>query len=148
MFDPWVRKFCWRRKWQSTPVILPGEFHKQRSLAVYSPWDRKQSDWATFTSIHFNSCVVIFHCYFNLHFPSGTDVKHLFICYLPPVYFLMLYLLMSLTVFLKSGCPFYYWVLKFLCLFWVTVLFEVYLLHIISPYAWFVLILLTLFFVE
>ena len=28
----------WRRKWQPTPVFLPGEFHGQRSLAGYSPW--------------------------------------------------------------------------------------------------------------
>ena len=34
----------WRRKWQSIPVFLPGESHRQRSLAGYSPWDRKQSD--------------------------------------------------------------------------------------------------------
>ena len=34
----------WRRKWQSTPVFLPGEFHRQRSLAGYSPWGRKESD--------------------------------------------------------------------------------------------------------
>ena len=26
-FDPWVGKIPWRRKWQSTPVFLPGEFH-------------------------------------------------------------------------------------------------------------------------
>ena len=25
-FDPWVRKFLWRREWQSAPVVLPGEF--------------------------------------------------------------------------------------------------------------------------
>ena len=24
-FDPWVRKIPWRRKWQPTPVFLPGE---------------------------------------------------------------------------------------------------------------------------
>ena len=24
--------------WQPTPVLLPGEFHGQRSLAGYSPW--------------------------------------------------------------------------------------------------------------
>ena len=34
-FDPWVRKILWRRKWQSIPVFLPGEFHGQRSLAGY-----------------------------------------------------------------------------------------------------------------
>ena len=27
--------------WQLTPVLLPGESHGQRSLAGYSPWDRK-----------------------------------------------------------------------------------------------------------
>ena len=31
-FDPWVRKIPWRRKWQLTPVFLPGESHGQRSL--------------------------------------------------------------------------------------------------------------------
>ena len=31
----------WRRKWQRTPVSLPGESHGQRSLAGDSPWGRK-----------------------------------------------------------------------------------------------------------
>ena len=31
-FDPRVRKTPWRRKWQPTPVLLPGKFHGQRSL--------------------------------------------------------------------------------------------------------------------
>ena len=34
----WVRKIPWRRKWQPTPVFLPGESHGQRSLVGYSPW--------------------------------------------------------------------------------------------------------------
>ena len=37
-------KIPWRRKWQPTPVFLPGESHGQRSLAGYSPWGRKESD--------------------------------------------------------------------------------------------------------
>ena len=32
-FDPWVGKIPWRRKWQPTPVFLPGKSHGQRSLA-------------------------------------------------------------------------------------------------------------------
>ena len=28
----------WRRKWPPTPVFLPGESHRQRSLVGYSPW--------------------------------------------------------------------------------------------------------------
>ena len=35
---PWVGKIPWRRKWQSTPVFLPGEFHGLRSLEGYRPW--------------------------------------------------------------------------------------------------------------
>ena len=37
-FDPWVGKIPWRRKWQPTPVFLPGKFHGQRSLVGYSLW--------------------------------------------------------------------------------------------------------------
>ena len=44
LFNPWVRKIPWRREWPPTPVFLPDEFHGQRSLAVYSPWDHKESD--------------------------------------------------------------------------------------------------------
>ena len=43
-FDPWVGKIPWRRAWQATPVFLPRESYGQRSLASYSPWDRKESD--------------------------------------------------------------------------------------------------------
>ena len=34
-FDPWVRKIPWSRKWNPTPIFLPGESHGQRSLAVH-----------------------------------------------------------------------------------------------------------------
>ena len=37
-FDSWVMKIPWRRKWQPTPVFLPGKSHGQRSLMGYSPW--------------------------------------------------------------------------------------------------------------
>ena len=36
-FDPWFRKIPWLSKWQPTPVVLPGESHRQRSLGAYSP---------------------------------------------------------------------------------------------------------------
>ena len=41
MFDSWVRKILWRRKWLPSPVFLPAESHGQRSLAVYSPWGHR-----------------------------------------------------------------------------------------------------------
>ena len=34
----------WRRKWQPTPVLLPGKFHGWRSVVGYSPWGHKESD--------------------------------------------------------------------------------------------------------
>ena len=43
-FPPWMGKTPWRRKGQPTPVILPGESHGQRNLAVYSPQGCKESD--------------------------------------------------------------------------------------------------------
>ena len=42
--DPWRRKIPWRRKWQLTPVFLPGKSHGQRSLTGYSPWVAKELD--------------------------------------------------------------------------------------------------------
>ena len=37
-FDVWLRKIPWRRKWQPTPVFLPGKSHGQRSLVDCSSW--------------------------------------------------------------------------------------------------------------
>ena len=39
-----VVKIPWRRKWQPTPVFLPGESHGQRSLVGYCPQGHKESD--------------------------------------------------------------------------------------------------------
>ena len=36
-FDPWVGKIPWRRKWQPTAVVLPGESQGQRSPSGCSP---------------------------------------------------------------------------------------------------------------
>ena len=54
-FDPRVMKIPWRREWQATPVFLPGESHRQRSLVGYNPWGCKESDtseWLTFSHTH------------------------------------------------------------------------------------------------
>ena len=44
MFFCWLLQHSSRRKWQPTPVFLPGEVHGQRSPAGYSPWGCKESD--------------------------------------------------------------------------------------------------------
>ena len=36
-FHPWVGKIPWSRKWQPTPVFLPGKFLGQKSLVDSSP---------------------------------------------------------------------------------------------------------------
>ena len=36
-FNLWVWKIPWKKKWQPTPVFLPGESHGQWSLVGYSP---------------------------------------------------------------------------------------------------------------
>ena len=40
----WLKAKVWRRKWQSTPVFLPGESHGQRSLVGYCSWGHKEPD--------------------------------------------------------------------------------------------------------
>ena len=48
-FDPQVGKIPWRRKWQAIPVLLPGEFHGQRSGTGCSPWNHRVGhDCATY----------------------------------------------------------------------------------------------------
>ena len=51
--DPWVGKFPWRRKWQPTPVFLPGKFHVLcRSLKLAEPWlkNRGSASWDWFST--------------------------------------------------------------------------------------------------
>ena len=56
-FDPWVGKIPWTRKWQPTPVFLPGGSHGQRSLVGYSPRGRRvRHDWAN--SLHFTFKII------------------------------------------------------------------------------------------
>ena len=51
-FNPWVRKIPWRRKWQPTPVLLPGKSHGQRSLSDYSPWGCEESNTTWLATKH------------------------------------------------------------------------------------------------
>ena len=46
--ESWVRSLSWEdpleKGMATTPVFLPGDFHGQRSLVGYSPWDQKGLD--------------------------------------------------------------------------------------------------------
>ena len=45
----------WRRKWQPTPVFLPGKFLRWRRLMGYSPGGRKELDTTEWLSPHARS---------------------------------------------------------------------------------------------
>ena len=47
----------WRRKWQPTPVFLPGESHGRRSLVGHSPRSRRESDMTE--RLHFTLYVYV-----------------------------------------------------------------------------------------
>ena len=46
----WDGKIPWRRKWQPTPIFLPGKFHGQRSLVGCSPRGHRESDSTEYTT--------------------------------------------------------------------------------------------------
>jgi len=56
MRETWVQSLgwdiSWRRKWQPTPVFLPGKSHGWRSLVGYSPWGCKELN--TTEQLHFH----------------------------------------------------------------------------------------------
>ena len=102
-FDPCVRKIPWRRKWQPTPVFLPGKFHRQRILAGYSPWGCKESDTAEHTYTQMLPIITVLFVIFltgsvlyypisnsilseiilnpmDPHFPQGPSLLEFFIC--------------------------------------------------------------------
>ena len=63
MWETWVRPLGWedpwKRKWQPTPVFLPGEPHGQRNLVGYSPQGRKVSDTTEQLHFHFHFLLMI-----------------------------------------------------------------------------------------
>ena len=66
-FYPWVGKIPWRRKWQPTPVFLPGKSHGQRGLVGYSPWGhRVRHDQVTeHTHTHISTLVLTCKTYWK-----------------------------------------------------------------------------------
>ena len=77
MFDPWIGKIPWRRKWQPTPVFLPGKSHGRRNLVGYCPWDCKRvRHWTTkqHWTLQLSRCL----CHKNLSFvPHTLPIKNL-----------------------------------------------------------------------
>ena len=59
-FNPLVRKIPWRRAWQPTSVLLPGESHAQRILAaiVQGSQSRTRLKRLSISSVQFSCSVV------------------------------------------------------------------------------------------
>ena len=51
---PWVGNIPQSRKWQPTPVLLPGKSHGWRSLIGCSPWGREEWDMTEQLHFHFS----------------------------------------------------------------------------------------------
>ena len=74
-FDPWVRKIPWRRKWQPTPVFLPGKSHGQRGLVGYSAWGGEESDMAE--QLNNNKSMVHLPPFLERQLPGDRDMHRL-----------------------------------------------------------------------
>ena len=102
-FHSWVQgKSPQRRKWQPTPVFLPGTVHGQRILVGYSPWSHKESDTTEATEhahAHVRGKVAQHHVSYNVSDGNqwkGARAKLLKLCL---TFFLLSYVLPS------AKCP-------------------------------------------
>ena len=59
------------RKWQPTPVFLPGKFYGQSNSVGYSPWGCKESDATEY------KCIMYINIHTHTSFPGGASGKEL-----------------------------------------------------------------------
>ena len=59
MFNPGVGKIPWSRKWQPTPVSLPGEFRGQRNLVGCGTWGHKELDMTRRATLSLSHLLVV-----------------------------------------------------------------------------------------
>ena len=71
-FSSWVWKVPWRRRWQSTPVFLPGESHGERSLAGYNPQGHKELDMTEHAYTYIHICKIYSQWEFAVWHRSST----------------------------------------------------------------------------
>ena len=66
-FNPQVGKIIRRRKWQPTPVFLPGESHGQRSLVGYNSCSHKESDTTEHPCMDDNYQLLSSWCFWSIY---------------------------------------------------------------------------------
>ena len=73
----------WKRKWQPTPVFLPGQPHGQRSLEGYSPWGHKESDMTSWLNNKVYVYIYIYtyiYIYMYIYIYIDIHKKYISIC--------------------------------------------------------------------
>ena len=85
-FNLWVGKIPWRRKWQPTPVLLPGKSHGWRSLAGYSPWGCKELDRTEHIRTHTHTHTLT-HTHLSFGLSSSLKLKWPLSSFAPSVQF-------------------------------------------------------------
>ena len=119
--DPWVRKLPWRRKWEPTPVFLPGKSHGQRSLVSYSPqgcksWTQLKNEHSTALScqkcpINVFNCLILWFIFCCIYFEQVyfKTVTILFVNFYPCRGYCVYFLIQSHRYFGESnGTPLQY----------------------------------------
>ena len=56
LFNPWIENIPWSRKWQRTPLFLPGKFREYRILVGHSPWVCRRVGHGLATDMESSSC--------------------------------------------------------------------------------------------
>ena len=92
-----IETLYWRRKWQPTPVLLPGKSHGRRSLVGYSPWGRKESD--TTEWLHFPFPFPFLLCWRIL---KDSNLLPFLVNFILLIIIMMLYLYLGLPWWLPS----------------------------------------------
>jgi len=78
MRETWVQSLGqedpWRRKWQPTPIFLPGKLHRQTSLMSYNSRGHKESDTTEKLTLSL-SLPWVYLCVFIHHFHCFQFIK-------------------------------------------------------------------------
>ena len=70
-FDSWIGQVPQKRKWQPTPVFLPGKCHWQKNLTSYSPWGHEELDMTKWLSTHIHT-----HPYYQKRHHTNLMICH------------------------------------------------------------------------
>ena len=101
----WTGKIPWSRKWQPTPVFLPGKFYGQRSLAGCSLWDPKELDTTEWLSTHTHLYLCSHYHYQNIeHLRDCHPQTFPFLIYSPSLQFCLFHHVIRMEQYSMQHC--------------------------------------------